>query len=145
MNEVSTPVRSTCVTLGAQGIITDRSGRVLLIRHGYRPGWHFPGGGVERRETVQAALRREVEEETGIIIEGTPQLFGIYTHFDAFPGDHIVLYLVSRWRQPSIPAPNHEVIAQGFFAVETLPEGTTAPTRQRIAEVFQGRRRSLSW
>ena len=52
-------------------------GRVVLIRHTYRLGWHFPGGGVERNETGGSTVVRELSEEAGVLVDGEPQLFSI--------------------------------------------------------------------
>ncbi len=52
-------------------IITDRAGRLLLIRRGHEPEagrWSLPGGRVEPGETDQQAVVREVREETGLTV-----------------------------------------------------------------------------
>ncbi len=138
-------VKSATVTLGVQAVIIDRSRRVLLVRHGYRPGWHFPGGGVERHETIAEAIARELDEETGVSLDQPAEIIGIFAHFDAFPGDHIVLVRAALWRQSRIPEPNREIVEQGFFARDALPTGTTQPTRVRLAEIFDGRPQSTHW
>lgn len=133
------------VTMGAQGIVVDADRRILLVRHGYRRGWHFPGGGVEHRETIEAALKRELFEEGGIELSGPPRMFGIYSHFDEFPGDHIVLYVVEAWRQPTIPAPSFEIAEQRFFDLNAMPDDLTAGSQRRIAELFYGQPRTQAW
>ena len=56
----------------AVGAIILNDDRIVLIRRGKEPSrglWTFPGGAVELGEPVREAVRREVQEETGLEIE----------------------------------------------------------------------------
>lgn len=53
------------------GIIVLRPDSVLLVRRGRPPAadsWSLPGGGQELGETAEAAARRELAEETGLVV-----------------------------------------------------------------------------
>jgi 8-oxo-dGTP diphosphatase len=54
------------------GGVLVHEGRVLLIRRGKEPlrgRWMIPGGTVEAGETLEEALVREIEEETGLTVK----------------------------------------------------------------------------
>ena len=133
------------LTIGGQVCVIDKNGHVLLVRHGYRPGWHFPGGGVETGETIVVAAVRELEEETGIEARASAVLHGIFNHSGEFHGDHIVVFVVREFEQVRIPAPSYEIAEQGFFAPDALPAGTNSGTRQRISEIVSGAPISVMW
>lgn len=50
------------------GLVKNDQGQILMILSPDR-GWEYPGGMVEPGETLQAALAREVLEETGVQAE----------------------------------------------------------------------------
>ncbi len=133
------------LTLGARGLVIGGEGSILLVRHTYTPGWLFPGGGVESGETIEQSLIRELDEEAGIAPGAAPELFGVYANHAVFPGDHVALFIVRDWRRLRDTAPNAEIAAAGFFARDALPEGTTAGTRRRLAEVLDGAPRQPHW
>ena len=126
------------MTLGAQGAVIDAEGQVLLVRHGYRPGWWFPGGGVEWGETIETALARELEEEVGVTLTGPPKLHGIFSNDASFPGDHIAVFLVRHWERPAEYWKRGEIAEARMFPREDLPERIDPGTRVRIAEIFDG-------
>lgn len=132
------------MTLGVRALATDEAGRILLVRHTYSPGWHFPGGGVEHGENTAAAAARELMEEGGIEPTAPLQLIGFYANHQNFRNDHIALYRADAWR-PCPPKQNGEIAERGFFAIDALPNGVRMGTRRRIAELFEGAPPSTEW
>lgn len=64
----------------AGGIITNGDGRVLLLKHRFRPGsgWGMPGGYLKKGEQPHVGLKRELREEAGLEIEDL-KLFTVRT------------------------------------------------------------------
>lgn len=123
------------MVLGARAALIDGD-RVLLLRHTYMPGWHFPGGGVEPGETAEEAARREAEEETGLRVEGPMTLLGLYLQkHEATNRDHVAVYVGRQYRQIAQFKPNGEIAEIGWFAFDALPEGVNPGTARRVAEI----------
>jgi 8-oxo-dGTP diphosphatase len=60
--------------IGVGAVILDGD-RVLVIKRAHEPlkgQWSLPGGGVELGETLERAVAREVQEETGLDVEVGP-------------------------------------------------------------------------
>lgn len=133
------------VTLGVRALVRDGEGRVFLVKHSYVSGWHLPGGGVEAGETIFSALARELREEGNIEVLGSPRLFAVYFNAKVSRRDHVALFVVEDFRQPSPPRRNAEIVDHGFFPPAALPDGTTPSTRARIAEVLEGRAVPEHW
>ncbi len=53
----------------SRGIITDRDGNILLVKHGSHKPYTLPGGHLEKDETFQEAFIREAREELDIVVE----------------------------------------------------------------------------
>jgi len=58
------------VPVSAGALIFDRGGRLLVLKPTYKSGWTVPGGQMEESgETPWEACRREVREESGLVVD----------------------------------------------------------------------------
>ncbi len=133
------------LTIGVRIIVRDEASRVLLVRHTYTPGWHFPGGAVDKRETAADAAVRELREEALIEATKAPRLVGIYLSLTQKKSDHILFYEAGEWRTAAGKPRPLEIAETGFFPADALPEGTTGGTRRRLAELSGAAAQSARW
>lgn len=132
------------MTLGVRGVVL-RGDEVLLVRHGYTPGWHLPGGGVEPGETFEEALAKELREEGNVCITGKPALHALFQNKNASSRDHVAVYVVREFEYGGPLAPSFEIQEAKFFSLNALPEGTTQSTRCRIEETVNGTPTPAQW
>ena len=134
------------LTAGVRVIVRDEEGRVLLVRHTYLAGWYLPGGGVDRSETMHEAVRRELQEETGLVLRGKARLVGLYANFREFKSDHVAVFAVeSEACERNAWQPDMEIAEWDFFALDSLPEDVSPGTRRRIGEFMEGREPDEFW
>ena len=133
------------MTLGVRGVALDPERGVLLVKHTYVAGWHFPGGGVEPGETFAQSLERELIEEAKIEIVGTPELHGLFFNINVSRRDHVAVYVIRNFRVLGERAPDNEILAATFFPLDALPPDTSRATRARLAEIVEGRPLSPHW
>jgi len=71
--------------------LSDRAARpiVLIERRNPPHGWAIPGGFVDYGETVEAAAKREAQEETGLEVELIEQFY-VYSDPNRDPRQHTI-------------------------------------------------------
>jgi 8-oxo-dGTP pyrophosphatase MutT (NUDIX family) len=64
-------------SVSVSGVVVDEAGRVLVAQRRDNGHWEAPGGILERDETFEEGVIREVTEETGVTVE-VERLTGVY-------------------------------------------------------------------
>lgn len=123
--------------VGAAALISDGQGRLLLMLRTDNDCWGPPGGAVEPGEAVEQAARREVQEETGLVL-GELVLFGVFSgpeYFYRYPsGDevHNVIIAFLARAAGDVVKMNEEHTTWRWFAAEEIPEEISPPIRPVI-------------
>jgi len=117
-------------------------GRILLMRRLREPEaghWGLAGGKIDLFETAEQAMRREVAEELGIVVDEAVLLCFV-DQIDRDRGTHWVapVFVVRSFRgEPRNCEPEkHE--GPAWFALDALPAPLTTPTIAAIAALTAG-------
>uniref|UniRef100_A0A832E1K3 NUDIX domain-containing protein n=1 Tax=candidate division WWE3 bacterium TaxID=2053526 RepID=A0A832E1K3_UNCKA len=119
--------------LAVRAVLTRRDKKVLLIlrsggSHRNPHKWELPGGGIQPGEPLGMALKREVKEETRLLV--SPKYSRTLTFFTTLDssGRYVVLvYLCPRFRQGKVVlSPEHEnfkwTTIEAAFELPLTPE-----------------------
>jgi len=120
-------------TRGVKVMLFNPAGELLLVRNSYGKShlYLFPGGGIGRGETPEAAAAREVKEEVGIRLT---DLAAFATYENRAEGWRDTIHLFTARADAAPKADGVEVEEARFFPLDRLPETASDATLRRIQE-----------
>jgi ADP-ribose pyrophosphatase YjhB (NUDIX family) len=126
-------VRSTQkkFTVSAAAVVVNETGEVLLLNHVLRAdlSWGIPGGFIANGEQPEAAVRREIREETGLELENI-KLIRVRTM-----NRHIeILFRASPVGTARVQS--LEINELGWFKVNEMPDKMSHIQKQMIEKVL---------
>lgn len=103
-------------TVSAAGVVLNEKGEVLLLDHVLRPrsGWGLPGGFVDVGEQPEAALRRELKEETGLDLKNVRlvRCRTLRRHME-------IIFIADGVGEPAVGS--FEIKSLAWFAIDDVP------------------------
>jgi 8-oxo-dGTP diphosphatase len=104
-------------SVSVAGVVVDDAGRVLVAQRRDNGHWEAPGGILERDETFEEGVAREVAEETAITVQ-VERLTGVYKNMARG-----IVALVYRCRLlEGTPHPTSESVAVDWLTPEQVAE-----------------------
>lgn len=107
----------------ASALVVDAAGRVLLGRRGIQPFhgmWDVPGGFIRPGETGEEAARRELQEETGLVIDVGEVLAILPDTYGEDGGATLNVFYLAR-ATGGRPVAASDVSELGWYARDELP------------------------
>ena len=102
----------------AAGVIFNEENEILLVKSTYQRfhPWGLPGGSLEYGESAEEAVKRELWEETGLVVE-TKRLLLVKT----WSPDRVGMYYLCETVGGEFH-PTDEVTEAGYFSLDDLPD-----------------------
>jgi 8-oxo-dGTP diphosphatase len=122
--------------IAAVSVALKRGDGLLLVKRAHEPAkdqWAFPGGRVERGEKLEAAARRELLEETGLLAADlavhVELLIGKF-HLTVFQGDAL----------EGEPVAHDDALAAKFFNLHEIETMDATDSTKACARMILGKK-----
>lgn len=126
-------------TYGSRGIVL-YGNQILLIKNPSAKHWSLPGGHIEKGETPEQCIIRELKEELDLSINKTEFKLGEYISDNEGKYDTVFIFVIK------LPSPNFtkqwEPDDAGWFKLSELPTNISPAGLRRINE-FQKDKKNL--
>lgn len=122
--------------VSVKGIVVDEDGRILLARE-ENGMWEMLGGGLDHNEDPITGLKREILEETGLIVTSvseTPKYFITAQRlgYDTYIAN--VIYQIEMENLEFIPSDECQELR--FFSIEEMTQVELFPNVQKLYELL---------
>lgn len=119
-------------TIGVFAIILNKDNEILICHRCDYDLWNLPGGQLEKNETVEIGVVREVKEETGlnVIVE---RITGVYTKKDK---NEIVFSFLCKIINGKITL-NNEADKIEYFKINDIPNNFSFKQLERLKDYFR--------
>lgn len=97
--------------------------------------WEFPGGCVEKGETLAEAIEREIDEELGVKVKAVKI---VHTFYDEDPDLHITVYLYECLNMRTKPYAK-DCKDLGLFSVSQAEQLNLAPADRKILNYLKNK------
>jgi len=130
------------ILAGACVAVMDRDLRILLQLRRDNAAWGLPGGLLEPGESLEEAARREVLEETGLVVAAL-RLYGVYSGRDLFyqyPNGDQVHNVTAAYIAEDYSGRLHadeEGRALRFFPFDALPQQISPPLVPIVRDIVR--------
>jgi ADP-ribose pyrophosphatase YjhB (NUDIX family) len=118
-------------------VAVQQGNTVLLTKREDFEVWCLPGGAIDPGESPEVAAVREVQEETGLVVQLTRMVAVISRPHWGTHGRISFVFAAVPLGGTLAPEPR-EVIDIGYFPTEQLPTPLFSHHQQMITETFQG-------
>lgn len=128
------------------GVLVKTKNKVLLCKRnnkGELPGeWSIPSGKIEQGESPVLAARREMYEETNIVLDGNIELIGMLgkSTRDGQKYKGLLYVYLNKQDEENLPdleeaIDGHEHVACGYFTKENLPKPLGTQLKELILKI----------